>query len=82
MPISPVWNGTSQRLLTFPTRTRTLPYVPDDPITMAEAAQLLGRHYETIRRYVDNGTLRGWKVGGQWRVSRGECERLLRGEAA
>jgi len=37
-------------------------------ITVAEAAQRLGRSLEQVRRYLREGKLKGQRVGGQWFV--------------
>lgn len=44
-------------------------------ITVAEAGDILGSNPWTVRRLLCDGTLRGVKVGQQWRVNRA---RLLR----
>ena len=40
----------------------------DGMITVAEAAQRLGRSLEQVRRYLREGKLKGQRVGGQWFV--------------
>jgi len=40
----------------------------DDMITVAEAAQRLGRSLEQVRRYLREGKLKGQRIGGQWFV--------------
>ena len=37
-------------------------------ITVAEAAQRLGRSLEQVRRYLREGKLKGQRIGGQWFV--------------
>ncbi len=37
--------------------------------TIDDVANILGVHPRTVRRYIENGTLRGDRVGGSWRVS-------------
>ncbi len=37
-------------------------------VTVAEAAQRLGRSLEQVRRYLREGKLKGQRVGGQWFV--------------
>jgi excisionase family DNA binding protein len=44
-------------------------------ITVTEAADILGSNPWTVRRLLCDGTIRGVKVGQQWRVNRA---RLLR----
>ena len=56
--------------------------VQTDTLTPKEAADLLDRHYETVLRWIKAGTLKGWKLGGQYRVKRQDVERLLTGDAA
>lgn len=53
-----------------------------ETLTAKEAAALLDRHYMTVLRWIKDGTLPGWKLGGQYRVKRADVERLLNGEAA
>lgn len=50
-----------------------------DDLTLHEAAALLGVHYMTAYRYVRLGQLPAEKLGGVWRVSRDEVERLRDG---
>lgn len=50
-----------------------------DDLTLHEAAALLGVHYMTAYRYVRLGQLPAEKLGGIWRVSRDEVERLRDG---
>jgi excisionase family DNA binding protein len=50
-----------------------------DDLTLHEAAELLGVHYMTAYRYVRLGQLPAEKLGGVWRVSRDEVERLRDG---
>ena len=40
----------------------------DGMITVAEAAQRLGRSLEQVRRYLREGKLKGQRIGGQWFV--------------
>lgn len=42
--------------------------------TVAEFAESIGAHEDTVRRLLRSGELRGFKVNGQWRVS--ETERV------
>lgn len=47
-----------------------------DPMTfsLAEAAELLNCHKETLRREIRNGNLRAARIGKQYRVSKTELE--------
>jgi excisionase family DNA binding protein len=47
-----------------------------NPLTLAEAAELLGVHYMTAYRYVRTGRLPARKVGQEWQVDRADVERL------
>jgi excisionase family DNA binding protein len=50
---------------------------PDEaPLTLHEAAEVLGLHYMTVYRYVRTGQLAATRDGGQWRVSRDDVEAL------
>lgn len=44
----------------------------DVPIILdiATAALILGMPYETVRKYVQNGTIPGSKVGTLWRITK------------
>lgn len=37
-------------------------------LSIAQAAELLGVHRETIRRHLRTGETEGFKVGRQWRI--------------
>lgn len=52
--------------------------VPDTPMTLQEAADLLGVHYMTAYRYVRLGQLTATKLGGSWRVTRSAIDDLRR----
>jgi excisionase family DNA binding protein len=42
---------------------------PSRPLTVAQVAHRLGCSPRTVRRELDRGKLRGFKVGSDWRVS-------------
>jgi excisionase family DNA binding protein len=46
--------------------------LPDDLISTPKAARLLDVHISTIRQWFFKGRIRGWRVGGRWKVSRAE----------
>ncbi len=46
------------------------PYTPD------EFAKLTGKHVITIRRWLNDGTLKGNKVGRSWFIPRSELRRI------
>lgn len=48
---------------------------PDDPISPAEAAAILGTDPKNIRRMIRSGKLRAMRDGGRWVLSRSEIER-------
>ena len=50
------------------------------PFTAEEAADYLKVHVNTITRMIKEGKLKAGKVGREWRIARGEIERLVRGE--
>ena len=37
--------------------------------TVEEAAQRIGVHTKTVRRYIYSGKIKALKIGGQWRIS-------------
>lgn len=45
--------------------------------SLKEAAALLDVSTRTIQRWLDNKTLKGFRVGGRWRVPAGEIARVL-----
>lgn len=44
---------------------------------LAEAAAAVGVHVETMRKWINDGTVDGRKAGRTWFVSRRELERLV-----
>jgi excisionase family DNA binding protein len=54
--------------------------VPAD-LSPKEVAQRLGAHAETVRGWLRDGRIRGYRVGdgGVWRVRPAEVERVRRG---
>ena len=53
--------------------------MPNDPLTLAEAADHLGVHYMTVYRYVRTGLLPATKFGGSWLISPTDLETVKRG---
>lgn len=45
-----------------------------------QVAMLFGITERTIMNYVKAGRLRGNKIGGKWRFTKGELERFAKGE--
>lgn len=53
--------------------------LPDDAISLSEAARLLGVAPCSVWRWaVRDGRLRAWRVGARWRLSRAEVLGLVR----
>ena len=50
----------------------------DNPMTLKEAAAVLGLHPDTLRQAIHRGVLRGTKVGRDWTVTPAEVERYRR----
>ena len=48
---------------------------PEDTLTVQEAADALGRTYESVWRLVQEGRLPGYRLGGRWCIPRVELER-------
>lgn len=42
-----------------------------------EVANLLDIHVKTVRRYLRDGTLKGIKIGGSWKISEEELEKSV-----
>lgn len=55
--------------------------MPNETITLTEAAERLGVHYMTAYRYVRTGRLPATKVGSEWRVETSDVEAMRSGEA-
>jgi MerR family transcriptional regulator, light-induced transcriptional regulator len=55
--------------------------VPNETITLTEAAERLGVHYMTAYRYVRTGRLAASKAGSEWRVAVSDVEAMRSGEA-
>jgi excisionase family DNA binding protein len=49
-------------------------------LKVKEVADLLSMHRRTVIRLVQQGKLKGAKIGGSWRVSEADVASLLRGE--
>ena len=45
-------------------------------LTVKEVAKELGVHQNTIFRHLNNGNIKGVKIGGVWRVDEKELEKL------
>lgn len=48
-------------------------------VTVPEAARLLSRSTEQVRRYLREGRLSGRRIGGQWFIERTAVERFFEG---
>ena len=48
--------------------------------TVTDAAEYLNLDRRTILKLLNEGTLKGVKIGRDWRISKLELDRLLRGE--
>lgn len=57
----------------------------DEPVlTVKQVAERLGVRQETIRRWINEGRIRGTMIGGTksgYRILASEVERVLRGES-
>lgn len=47
--------------------------------TVEQVAKILQMHPETIRRNLKAGTIKGFKINQQWRISEDEIERMKKG---
>jgi excisionase family DNA binding protein len=47
-------------------------------LTVAEVAEYLVLKVPTVRRFLREGTLRGFKAGGVWRIHRADLEEFAR----
>ena len=45
-------------------------------LTVKEIAKELGVHQNTIFRHLNNGNIKGVKIGGVWRVDEKELEKI------
>lgn len=48
--------------------------------TLKEVAKMLNVHYNTVYRYVQQGTIKAVLVGGVWRVTEEELQRIREGK--
>jgi len=48
-----------------------------DILNIDEIAVMLSLHPRTIRRYLKAGTLKGTKIGGEWRIKRSDLQVML-----
>ena len=55
--------------------------MPNETITLTEAAERLGVHYMTAYRYVRTGRLPATKLGSEWRVETSDVDAMRTGEA-
>jgi len=55
----------------------------DEPLAVgiARVAKQLDLSEKTIRRRLQSGVWRGFRVGNRWRISVGEIRRILAGQA-
>lgn len=51
----------------------------DRAISIKEAARRLSVSERTIRRMIDTGEIRAFRVIGQWRIRESEIERVMSG---
>lgn len=47
---------------------------------VADMAKAIGVSDRTVMRYIVTGTLKCYKVGGKWKITKENLERYLRGE--
>ena len=50
------------------------------PFTLMEAAEFLKVDRKTILKWINEGKLKGFRVGRDWRVPRKEIDRIMNGE--
>ncbi|MBM3463970.1 MAG: helix-turn-helix domain-containing protein [Armatimonadetes bacterium] len=53
----------------------------NDYISIDDALRMLGVSRPTLYRWLRDGTLKGYRVGRQWRFSAHELKQFVRGEA-
>ncbi|RXZ82050.1 DNA-binding protein [Paenibacillaceae bacterium] len=51
-------------------------------LTVDQLAQMLEMHPRTIRRYIRDNQLKASKVGGEWRIRKGDAEMFIGGRLA
>lgn len=50
------------------------------PFTVDEAAEFLKVNRKTVLKLLNEGKIKGAKIGRDWRISRSQLDRLLNGE--
>lgn len=50
--------------------------------TVSELTGTLGVSAQTIKRYIKSGKLPARKIGGKWKITRGDLERFISGDTA
>lgn len=53
---------------------------PQDVLSPAQVAKLLGRRKETVYRLLERGQIRGTMIGRRWYILRKDLEALLAGD--
>ena len=60
-------------------RRRKMPAKETDPeaFTVGQVSKILSMSTRTIKAHLYSGEIRGVKIGGRWRITRREIDRLL-----
>jgi len=62
-------------------KTKKSGAAPADAVTLAETADILKLHPNTVRKLASQGEIPGIKLGDSWRFSRSVLKEMLRGAA-
>ncbi len=49
----------------------------NDVLTIEDVAEILRVSTSTVRKLIDAGDLKAFKVGGQWRIRRSDLDRYI-----
>lgn len=52
----------------------------DKIYTVKQVAEYMTVHQGTVRRWLESGLLKGFKVNGQWRVNETDLKRFMLGD--
>lgn len=85
MPSTPKQSAAEKRAADVPTAPSSLPQprVLTDTVTVAQAAEMTGKHPQTIRRWANDGTLESTRLGHrEFRIFKASLAEFIDGASA